>query len=870
MKTDQIRSAFLEFFAQRGHTIVPSDSLVPQNDPTLLFTGAGMNQFKEYFLGLKKDMKRAASSQKCLRTADLDEVGRTAYHHTFFEMLGNFSFGDYFKQEAIQWAWELLTKGLHISPERLRVSVHENDEEALKIWREKIKVREDWIYRLGDKTNFWPSNAPKDGPNGPCGPCSEIYYDQDPQSRVENLESERFAEIWNLVFTQFDRQDGGKLIQLKNKNIDTGMGLKRLACVLQGVRTNYEIDIFQTLNQAVAYALGIEQNKENQRRIYAISDHARAVIFAMADGVIPGNEGRGYVIRKIIRRALWHAHQIVPKKKLHAAFLYRLIPDLVHVMGQTYPVIIEAEASIAVTLRGEEERFLATLETGLKILEKKLSELLKNKSTCLSGENVFELYDTYGFPDELTRTIAGARGFSIDQESFNALMEKQRQRAKESSPLSQSIFVSSNFEKKLSEIPETKFLGYQTLSSQGRVLLADIHQKKGIIVLDQTPLYGESGGQVGDQGFLENEIFYARVTDTQRKGGHTLHAVEVVTGTIRTSDEVKATVDLKRRERIMRNHTATHLLHASLRKFLGPQVRQMGSLVSPEKLRFDYSYPDALTPGVLQKIEDDVNDQILKNSAVVIEEKTYQEAKKEGALAFFGEKYGSHVRIVSVPGHSKECCGGTHCDYTGQIGLFLIESDFSIGSGTRRIEAVTGDGAILYARSLRDMVARMAQTLKTSPRDLEARIIKLQDICRKLEKGQSGGLMVTADVEQVLSERQPLIGDLGLIIHSQKDLGIEALRRLSDILKSKAQKTIYLVGSETDDKIQFVMGMSQDLQTTKIDLRNLMVKLSPFLGTSGGGRKDMVQGGGPNRGQLHDVRDKIKQEITAYLKETGI
>jgi len=590
MKTDDVRKSYLDFFATKKHVVVNSDSLVPENDPSLLFTGAGMNQFKEYFLGLKKDMPRATSSQKCLRTADLDEVGRTAYHHSFFEMLGNFSFGDYFKKEAILWAWEYLTVVLKIPTVRLRVTVHMTDEEAYAIWREVIGLSQDRVYKMGDKSNFWPSNAPADGPNGPCGPCSEIYYDMsdNPEAPAQDTESSRFAEIWNLVFTQFDRRDGGELFPLKNKNIDTGMGLERLACVLQGKKTNFDIDIFQPIHDAVKRELSIGGLKPEPKHLNAISDHVRAVVFSIHDGAIPSNEGRGYVVRKIIRRALWHAHQLVPGGELEGPFLYKVVGSVVSVMKTAYPELSEAEMSIIATLRAEEERFLTTLETGLRILNGRLADVRKSGKMQLPGEIIFELYDTYGFPEELTRAIAEAQEFTLDHEGFEREMERQRQRAKDASQISSSIFSTTEIEEKVLRLPPTRFLGYETLESDAIVLWSEIKDGKGIIILDQTPFYGESGGQVGDTGLLEAPGFKAVVTDTQKKDHRVMHLVTVETSTIPQKLHVK--VNKAPRDNTMRNHTATHLLHAALRKVLGKQVRQFGSLVSPEKLRFDYSY----------------------------------------------------------------------------------------------------------------------------------------------------------------------------------------------------------------------------------------------------------------------------------------
>ena len=616
--THDLRKAYLEFFKSKGHTALASDSLVPQNDPSLLFTGAGMNQFKEYFLGVKKDLKRATTSQKCLRTGDLDEVGRTPFHHSFFEMLGNFSFGDYFKKEAIEWAWEFLTKTLMIPKERLRITVHEKDQEAFDIWHKEIGLPKEWIYLCGDKSNFWPANAPKDGPNGPCGPCSEIYFDQNPAIPGTPVDdSGKFAEIWNLVFTSFDRQDGGKLVPLANKNIDTGMGLERLACVLQDRDSNFEIDIFLPIHEAVFQALGLDPEIVPSRHIYIISDHLRAAVFSIADGVVPSNEGRGYVIRKLIRRAIWQAHQLMPQQKLSQPFLFKAAPAVIQVMGDGYPELGDAKENICMVLRQEEERFLRTLEDGLKILKTQLADYKKAGTQTVPAATIFELYDTFGFPEELTRGIAEAEGFTIDHDGFERLMESQRARSKESSKMSSEIFASSGLDKIPAEVPATKFLGYEALEATGTILWHKIDGNKATLILDQTPFYAESGGQAGDRGMIQSAELRAKIVDTQKLDKYFLHHAEILDGTLRNGIAIEARVERSLREDIMRNHTATHLLHAALRNTLGSSVRQLGSLVAPDRLRFDFSFGRAVTPEELRAIEKSANDQILRDIEVL-------------------------------------------------------------------------------------------------------------------------------------------------------------------------------------------------------------------------------------------------------------
>ncbi len=871
MKTDEVRARFLDFFKKRGHTVVKSDSLVPQNDPTLLFTGAGMNQFKEYFLGIKKDLQRAASSQKCLRTGDLEEVGRTPFHHSFFEMLGNFSFGDYFKKEAIQWGWEFLTGELKIPHDRLRITVHKKDEEAYEIWRDEIKVPADRIYKMGDKTNFWPSSAPEDGPNGPCGPCSEIYFDQDPGAKSNDIESDRFAEIWNLVFTQYDRQESGRLVALRQKNIDTGMGLERLACVLQGKKTNFEIDIFQPINEAVKRHLALQGSAPNH--LYAISDHVRAVTFSITDGVIPSNEGRGYVIRKLIRRALWRAHQLIHSTEAKTGrtlepFLHEVSSEVVRVMKGTYPELAQAEYNIKQTLRAEEERFLKTLETGLALLEEKIEATGRKGRKRLSGEEVFLLYDTYGFPDELTKGIAEKRGLEIDQKEFDRLMKEQRKRAKDASQITSSIFSATDLEKKIGALPATRFLGYQKLEARAKVLLADFQEQIGVVILDETPFYAESGGQVGDQGILENPGFRGRVTDTQKKDKCVVHSVVIEKGVLKVGESVEARVDPSRREAAMRNHTATHLLHAALRKILGTQVRQLGSLVSPEKLRFDYSYGQALSSEQLREIEDIVNQEILKDTAVTKEEKPTEEAKKEGAIAFFGEKYGDRVRVVTVPGFSKEFCAGTHCDRTGQIGIFLITNDTSIGSGVRRVEAITGQEALRHFRETKSLVLQASEKLKSSPKDLPKSIEKLQERVKQIESSSRTYIIPSINPAELLQSASIVAGH-NFVTKKWEGMGPDDLRSISDSLRAiPAVNTVWFLASQDAGKVYYLSATSGDLaKTHEVNVKHLIQDVvSPMVEGSGGGREDFAQGGTANLHAFNNNWTQIIDSIKFNIK----
>jgi alanyl-tRNA synthetase len=655
-----------------------------------------MNQFKDYFLGVRKDLKRATSSQKCVRTGDLDVVGKTPYHHSFFEMLGNFSFGDYFKREAIEWAWEFLTKELGISKDHLFVSVHEKDEEALRLWVDHIGIPEKLIARLDDHTNFWPADAPKLGPNGPCGPCSEIYFDQGknyPGSRKgfwADDESGRFAEIWNLVFTQFERHADGSLPPLKAQNIDTGMGLERLACVMQGKKSNFEIDIFAPLVSHLKNRVS-KSRPVSMENLNAIADHVRAAVVAISDGAHPSNESRGYVIRKLIRRSIWKGRAM----NLSAPILAPMVSLIVKSLEDTYPELRQNEKSIYESISSEEARFNETLESGLEMITKLIKEAKKRKSRLLSGEEVFQLYDTFGFPDELTRTIASESGISLDEKQFLTLLDEQRKRAKKASKLADTIFASSDLNQELLKLPASQFLGYKTTKADGTVLWENFSGNNGALVLDQTPFYPEGGGQVGDVGLIEGSKFTFQVEDTQKKDLVIVHTGHLLKGKPKVKNKCKTSVDPSSREATKRNHTATHLLQSALRAVVGTHVRQVGSLVNPEKLRFDFTHGRPLTQEQIAATEKWVNEAVLESESVDAKQENYDAALKTGALAFFGDKYSDRVRTINIKGRSKELCGGTHCQNTGEIGGFLITSESSVGSGTRRLEAITGLNTIL-------------------------------------------------------------------------------------------------------------------------------------------------------------------------------
>lgn len=829
-----------------------------------------MNQFKEHFLGVKKDLKRAATSQKCLRTGDLDEVGRTPFHHSFFEMLGNFSFGDYFKKEAIEWAWEFLTKVLSIPKERLRITVHEKDTEAFEIWHKIIGLPKEWIFLCGDKSNFWPANAPKDGPNGPCGPCSEIYFDQNPKIQGTPVDdSGKFAEIWNLVFTQYDRQEGGKLVPLAHKNIDTGMGLERLACVLQGKASNFEIDIFLPIHEAILQALELDPKQVQTQQLYTISDHLRAAVFSIADGVVPSNEGRGYVIRKLIRRAIWQAHQLMPEQKLAKPFLFKAAASVVKVMEKAYPELRETEENIRMVLSQEEERFLRTLEDGLRILRTQLTNYKKEGLRTVPSKTVFELYDTFGFPEELTRGIAKAEGFTIDQKGFENLMENQRSRSKEGSKISAEIFASSGLDKIPANIPATTFLGYDTLEAKARILWHQSDGERATVILDQTPFYAESGGQVGDQGAIEGPGFKLKVLDTKKLDKYFLHHVEILEGSIKEGATVNVIVDRTLRESIMRNHTATHLLHAALRATLGHSVRQLGSLVASDRLRFDFSFGRALTLEELRTIEKIANDHILSDHPVQRDTRTLDDAKREGALAFFGDKYGDKVRMVSVPEFSKELCGGTHCERTGQIGMLILTGESSVASGVRRIEAVTGPEALRYVRNIQDQISEISKTLKVGTSDIPARIAKLMENLKTQKKQGAQTSAKAIDIKTLLANAKRA-GSCQVLVSLLENAGIEGLRDLATRLREEGQKLVFVIATSEEEKLHVITGKSTDLKNSPLDMKVLFGRLSKLLNVSGGGRPDLVQAGGPDEGQFSNAKVPVEQAVLAYFAEKGM
>ena len=848
MKSSDIREKFLKFFESKGHSIVRSSPLVPGNDPTMLLTNSGMVQFKDVFLGLdSRPYSRATSVQRCVRAGgkhnDLENVGYTARHHTFFEMLGNFSFGDYFKRDAIQYAWELLTKVYGLPAEKLTVTVYFEDDEAYDIWANEIGVPKERIIRIGDNKgaryasdNFWQM-----ADTGPCGPCTEIFYDHGadiwggpPGSPEED--GDRFIEIWNLVFMQFNRDEAGKLTPLPKPSIDTGMGMERLAAVLQHVHSNYEIDLFQNLIRAAARETGIDELGNNSLKV--IADHIRSASFMIVDGIIPSSEGHGYVLRRIIRRALRHGHKLGQTKP----FFYKLVADLDLEMGEAYPELRDAKDRVAQVLKAEEERFGETLENGMKILEAQLAKDPKN----LDGATAFTLYDTYGFPLDLTADICRERNVTLDEAGFAAAMEQQKKTARAAGKFKMAANVEYAGEK-------TKFVGYESLAHNTHVLAlyADgvkVDELKagqaGIVVLDTTPFYAESGGQVGDQGVIGSAGARFEVEDTLKIQADVFgHHGVLREGSLKVGDTVDAQVDTVKRGRTIRNHSATHLMHKALREVLGSHVQQKGSLVDPDKTRFDFSHPQALTADEIAKVEAIVNREILENHPTQSHHMSFDDAVKHGAMALFGEKYGDTVRVLDI-GSSKELCGGVHVTRTGDIGLFKIVSEGGVAAGIRRVEAVTGEGALALVQSINRKLVEAAGALKTSPDELTARIAQVQDQVKVLEKEVAAlkSKLAAGQGDELVSKAVDVNG-IKVLAATMEGADVATLREAMDKLKDKLQTAAIVLASVADGKVSLIAGVTKDA-TGKVKAGELVNFVAQQVGGKGGGRPDMAQAGG--------------------------
>lgn len=872
--TAEIRQAFLDFFHSKGHQVVASSSLVPHNDPTLLFTNAGMNQFKDVFLGLdKRNYSRATTSQRCVRAGgkhnDLENVGYTARHHTFFEMLGNFSFGDYFKHDAIQFAWELLTseKWFALPKERLWVTVYESDDEAYEIWEKEVGIPRERIIRIGDNKgapyasdNFWQM-----GDTGPCGPCTEIFYDHGdhiwggpPGSPEED--GDRYIEIWNIVFMQFNRQADGTMEPLPKPSVDTGMGLERIAAVLQHVNSNYDIDLFRTLIQAVAKVTGATDLSNKSLRV--IADHIRSCAFLIADGVMPSNENRGYVLRRIIRRAVRHGNMLGAKE----TFFYKLVGPLIDVMGSAGEDLKRQQAQVEQVLKTEEEQFARTLERGLALLDEELAKL---SGDTLDGETAFRLYDTYGFPVDLTADVCRERNIKVDEAGFEAAMEEQRRRAREASGFG------ADYNAMIRVDSASEFKGYDHLELNGKVTALFVDGKavdainagqEAVVVLDQTPFYAESGGQVGDKGELKGANFSFAVEDTQKYGGAIGHIGKLAAGSLKVGDAVQADVDEARRARIRLNHSATHLMHAALRQVLGTHVSQKGSLVNDKVLRFDFSHNEAMKPEEIRAVEDLVNAQIRRNLPIETNIMDLEAAKAKGAMALFGEKYDERVRVLSMGDFSTELCGGTHASRTGDIGLFRIISESGTAAGVRRIEAVTGEGAIATVHADSDRLNEVAHLLKGDSNNLADKVRSVLERTRQLEKElQQLKEQAAAQESANLSSKAIDVNGVKLLVSELSGVEPKMLRTMVDDLKNQLGSTIIVLATVAEGKVSLIAGVSKDV-TDRVKAGELIGMVAQQVGGKGGGRPDMAQAGGTDAAALPAALASVKGWVSAKLQ----
>ena len=869
LSTSEIRDRFLQYFKDNGHEIVKSSPLVPGNDATLLFTNAGMVQFKDLFLGTeKRAYNRAVTSQRCVRAGgkhnDLENVGYTARHHTFFEMLGNFSFGDYFKEEAINFAWTFLTKTLGLPEDKLWVTVFEEDDEAYDLWAKKVGVPEDRIARIGAKDNFWQM-----GDTGPCGPCSEIFYDHGPEvfggpPGTPDEDGDRYIEIWNLVFMQYDRSADGTLTPLPKPSVDTGMGLERLAAVLQHVHSNYEIDLFTSLLGSVQKVVGTD-DKDNPS-LKVIADHIRSCAFMIVDGVLPSNEGRGYVLRRIIRRAARHGHKLGAS----GTFFHQLVKPLTELMGEAFPELAAAVPQVEEALLAEEIRFAETLSQGMKIFEEDLSKL---SGKTVPGETAFKLYDTYGFPLDLTADIARERGLSVDEAGFETHMEAQRVRAREASQFANAAAA------QISSTTATTFTGYDKLEDTGQVVelfvdgkavdqidASTLQQDQSVVVvLDQTSFYGESGGQVGDRGLLSNDQVRFEVADTKKSGNAFLHLGVLAQGSVAKGDKLSASVDADRRRATLKNHSATHLLHAALRQVLGDHVQQKGSLVSPGHLRFDFSHGAPINHNELTSIESWVNGQVMENATASTNEMSMDEAVAKGAMALFGEKYGEVVRVVELGPNSVELCGGTHVSRCGDIGMFRITNETGVAAGVRRIEAVTGSGAIDQTQGEHNMLVRIAERLKAPVEKVDERVTSLseqnRELTREIDRLKS---IIASKAGDSLSADAVDINGVKVLAIELKETDAKGLRDSMDKLKDKLGSAAIVLAAIEDGKVRLIAGVTKDV-TDRVKAGELVNHVALQVGGKGGGRPDLAQAGGTQPENLSTALASVNDWITAKL-----
>lgn len=863
---NEIRKKFIEFFTEKQHKHFESASLIP-DDPTLLLTVAGMVPFKPYFLGQKEaPCPRVTTYQKCIRTNDLENVGRTARHHTFFEMLGNFSFGDYFKEEAIMWSWEFVTEVLKIDKDKLWVTVFTTDDEAEKIWIEKCNFPKERIVRMGESENWWSA-----GPTGSCGPCSEIHVDLgvefggDENSKIGDEGTDnRYIEIWNLVFTEWNRKEDGTLEPLPKKNIDTGAGLERIASVIQKKKNNFETDLLFPILEKAAKLTGRTYNESDDVNfsLKVITDHARAVTFLVNDGVIPSNEGRGYILRRILRRAVRHG-RLLGYKDL---FMYKIVDDVVNNFGDAYPELKKNVDNIKKIVRIEEEKFSITLDQGIQLVNQEIDKLLANKEKKLSGEVSFKLYDTYGFPYELTEEIAEERGVIVERAEFEAKMEEQKEKARSAREIIMEKGQDSFIEEFYDKYGVTKFTGYEKFEDRAKLLsIRELSDNRYLLIFDKTPFYAESGGQVGDRGEIIGDNFVAKVLDTQKQKDIYFHTVQYLKGQAVENEEYDLKVDLLRRMDTSKNHTATHLLHKALKEVLGSHIQQAGSLVEPDKLRFDFSHYEAVNSEQIEKIENIVNEKIREAKAVGVSYHSMDEAKAMGAVMLFGDKYGDIVRVVDVPGFSTELCGGIHVDNIGKIGLFKIISETGIAAGTRRIEAKTGYGAYLFGKEEAQKINSVAKILKTNSLDIVEKVEKLNEALKEKERELESIKQKLANFESksVLSSMEEYNG-VKILLAKFADKKAEDLRAMIDTIKTKEEKVIVALASTLDDKITYAVGVSKSI-TDKIKAGDIAKKLAEITGGKGGGRPDFAQAGGKDLEKLNDALIEIRKEIKEAL-----
>lgn len=872
----EIRQEFLNFFNEKDHLVVPSYSLVPIKDKSLLLINAGMAPLKPYFQGAEKPPKeRMATCQKCMRTGDIDNVGRTSRHGTFFEMLGNYSFGDYFKEEAIKWAWEFMTEKMGISPDILWVSVYLDDDETYNIWKNDMHVSEDRIVRLGKEDNFWEMEI------GPCGPCSEIYVDRGEEYGCGSedckpgCDCDRYVEVWNLVFSQYDKDEDGNYNPLPNPNIDTGMGLERIALISQRVENIFETDAFKIILDEVVKISGIKYgvNTQNDMSIRIITDHIRSMTFLVSDGLIPSNEGRGYVLRRLIRRAARHGKLLGIKGN----FLYKLSEAVINQWGNTYSDIKEKQSQIEKVIRIEEEKFQETIDQGINILNEYIAEVKKQGKKVLEGKSAFKLYDTFGFPLDLTKEILIEEGLTVDEEGFSSEMEKQKQRARSARQEGGTTAWDSSSYGDLNIDENTEFLGYNRLSSNSKVisLMKDNSVVKelkegedGIVVLDKTAFYGESGGQTGDKGILLNDNSKVVVNDTKKEVGDVfLHIVTVKKGVIKIGDIVEAKVDEIERINIARNHSVTHILHKVLKEVLGEHVNQAGSLVMPERLRFDFSHFEGLTENEVNIIEQKVNDIILQGLDVETLETSLEEARKLGVVALFDEKYGSVVRVVKIGEYSKELCGGTHVNNSSNIGLFKIISESGIASGVRRIEAITGQHVYKYLKNMESQIYEVAEILKTNKTDIIGKVKQLSEESRSLikELDKLKSKFATSKLDDIVNE-VIIVEGVNVIAKSVDGMDANNLRQLGDRIKNSMESVVLVLGTANDDKVNLIAMASNDLVSRGIHAGNIIREVAKITGGGGGGKPDMAQAGGKDPSKLQEALNKVKDLVKDQIK----